>query len=327
VMVEGHYVGELQGFRFVPDVTASGDEAKTLVAAANRVLRSEIDARAQQLSAAPDAAFAVLPDGSVMWGGGAVARLAAGETPLTPRLEPLPGEFLEGERLAQVRRRLQLLVRDWLAMWLKPLFRARDAELHGPARGIAWQLAESLGSVPVAEVRSLVEALSTQDRKSLGRLGIRLGTEWVYSEPLLKPAAIETRALLWSIHRGASLPAPVPPPGRLSLEPVASPEFYAAIGYGVLGRRALRVDRIERLAVAARRLARQGAFTPTPELASLAGVKQEELPASIAALGYRAIADDAGTAFVARRRRSAPREKSRVAHGPFAALERLTSER
>ncbi len=41
VRVEGIYVGRLDGFRFVPDA-AEGDAKRTLITAANRVLRSEV---------------------------------------------------------------------------------------------------------------------------------------------------------------------------------------------------------------------------------------------------------------------------------------------
>src|SRR5271170_7984532 len=58
VRVEGTYVGRLDGFRFVPDA-AEGDAMRTLVTAANRVLRSEVMARARRLAAeGDDEAFA-----------------------------------------------------------------------------------------------------------------------------------------------------------------------------------------------------------------------------------------------------------------------------
>jgi ATP-dependent RNA helicase SUPV3L1/SUV3 len=328
VRVEGHYVGELKGFRFVPDAEASGDEAKTLVAAANRVLRGEIEGRARRLAAAADAEFTLVEDGTVTWGGGSVARLAAGETPLAPRVEPLPGEFLEGEALQSVRRRLQAFVRDAVANGLKPLFRAREADLTGAARGLAFQLAEALGSVPTRSVRPVLNALGPADRKALARFGIRLGTEFVYVEPLLKPAAIALRGLLWSVYQNAALPAPLPPPGRFSVPPAAGADFYAATGYAVLGTRALRLDRVERLAAATRRLARQGSFAPTPELAVLAGVKQGELAGLLLALGYRALVDEQGTRFLARQpRRGAKKPRPRPAQGPFAALGALRAGR
>src|SRR5262249_42505959 len=111
----------------------------------------------------------------------------------------------------------------------------------------------------------------------------------------------------------APLPAPLPPPGRLSLprDPAVAEGFYAAIGYALLGERALRIDRAERLAAMARRLARQGPFAPTPELAALALAPVEELPRIIPFLGFRAVVAEDAVTFVARRRPASPAAKGR----------------
>src|SRR5690606_1028121 len=42
VLVEGEYVGQLEGFRFAPDGVDRGDDARPLLNAAQRVLRGEI---------------------------------------------------------------------------------------------------------------------------------------------------------------------------------------------------------------------------------------------------------------------------------------------
>jgi ATP-dependent RNA helicase SUPV3L1/SUV3 len=94
------------------------------------------------------------------------------------------------------------------------------------------------------------------------------------------------------------------------------------MGYRVLGPRALRVDRVERLAMVARRLARLGPFAPVPELVAIAGCRKDELAGVLAALGYRAVMDASGVMFHARRRPQ-PRKPSRhaaPADGPFAKL-------
>jgi ATP-dependent RNA helicase SUPV3L1/SUV3 len=181
-------------------------------------------------------------------------------------------------------------------------------------------------------------ALDAADRAALARLGIRFGTEFVYLDRLLKPDALSMRALLWSLHHGAALPAALPPSGQPST-PIAAPAFYAAIGHAVLGERVLRVDRLERLAAAARRLARHGAFAPTPELAALIGGGEADLAAILPALGYRALIEvngvevagvaASGVTFVARPRRrarpSAAPAKRRLAgeDHPFAKLRAL----
>jgi ATP-dependent RNA helicase SUPV3L1/SUV3 len=94
----------------------------------------------------------------------------------------------------------------------------------------------------------------------------------------------------------------------------------------------LRVDRVERLAAAARRLARQGPFAATPALAAAAGTAPEALTSVLIALGYRAALGDIGTTFHIRRtRRPRTNEKGRARHqssdGPFAKLRELQSAR
>jgi len=310
VKVEGHYVGRLDGFRFVPDAVAAGDESKTLLAAANRVLRGEIAARAQLLAAAPDGDFALTPDRGITWRGGAVGRLLRGDSALAPKVEALPGDFLEGDVRDSVRRRLTEFVRHAIAHGLRSLLRARDADLAGAARGLVFQLGEALGSLPAGDVAEQRAALDLNDRKALARLGVRLGTESVYLEAVLKPRAAALRALLWAVWNGASTPA-VPASVAQLRDPAVSAAAYAAMGYRVLGSHVLRIDRVERLAAAARHLARQGPFAATPALATLAGCAADALAPVLAALGYRAVlGSDGGVSFHMRSRR---RERGR--HG------------
>jgi ATP-dependent RNA helicase SUPV3L1/SUV3 len=174
--------------------------------------------------------------------------------------------------------------------------------------------------VPAAAVAPQRAALDRADRQGLARLGIRLGTEFVYLDRLLKPDAVAMRALLWSVEQGAALPPPVPEPGRLAVvHEGRSAEFCAAIGYFLLGAHAVRVDRVERLAAAARRLARQGPFAATPELAAAAGVSVDDLTSVLPMRGYRAIVQESGVTFVPRKGRHQIRNgkrPKRVQPGP-----------
>jgi ATP-dependent RNA helicase SUPV3L1/SUV3 len=115
----------------------------------------------------------------------------------------------------------------------------------------------------------------------------------------------------------------------IEVDPGLPPSFYAAIGLRVLDGLALRPDRLERLAAAARRLARRGPFTPEPELAAIAGVEQSKLRGLVATLGYRAVIYNGNETFIARpqRQRDAKRTGRRrgpVGDGhPFAKLREL----
>jgi len=323
VKVEGQFVGRLDGFRFVPDENAVGGEARTLLNAANRVLRGEIASRARELARAGDGEFALDNDGTLAWRGGAVGRLLPGETALQPKVDALPGEFLEGAVRDAVRQRLATFADAAVRRGLFALFRAREAELAAPARGLVFQLVEALGSLPAREVTALRHAMAAADRKALARLGVRFGTETVYFDALLKPRAASLRGLLWAVRRGEAVPAA--PNGTAAPRDPAIPEAaYEAMGWRVLGPLVLRADRLERLAAAARRLARQGRFPATPELAATAGCAVEGLAAALPALGYRVIRAGEAVFFQARRRRFGDGQQS--AHhddSPFAKLKEL----
>ena len=320
VKVEGHPVGRLDGFHFVPDAVPNTEASKTLLAAANRVLRGEIDARAHELAAAPDDEFALGADGALLWRGGKVGRLMAGETILDPQIEALPGHFLDAPLRELIRRRLASFWGMEKRRRLAALVRARHAEFDGAARGLIYQLCEALGVLPASAVVVQCAALSGDDRKALARLGVRLGTETVYLDGMLKREAMGLAALLWAVQHKA---APPKLPGGVAAprDAATSDEAYRAIGYRVLGPRILRVDKVEALAAAARRLARQGPFGITPELLGLASASRHDLAAMLTSLGYRAVHDESGVVFHSRpaKKRVAAADRPR-ADSPFAKL-------
>jgi ATP-dependent RNA helicase SUPV3L1/SUV3 len=208
---------------------------------------------------------------------------------------------------------------------LGALFRARAAALKGPARGLVFQLGEAMGSMPAREVAALRAALGAADRKALARLGVRLGTETVYFDALLKPREAALRGLLWAVRSGAVVPA-VPRGPSAWRDEAVSDEAYAAMGYRVLGPRVLRVDRLEMLAAATRRLARRGPFVAGAEIAALAGCSIAELAAVLPALFYRAAPDggDGMIVFHPRPRRfGGGRHREPRRDSPFAKLKEL----
>src|SRR5262250_1885657 len=86
VVVEGHIIGRLDGFRFAPDPTSGGTDAKALSAAAQKALAGEIETRANKLAHAPDSQFVLTADATIRWIGEPVAKIVAGDTVLRPRV-------------------------------------------------------------------------------------------------------------------------------------------------------------------------------------------------------------------------------------------------
>ena len=145
VLVEGHHVGRLEGFHFTLDPEVREDDVRAFMSAARRALKDEIGRRVRLLEQAADDTIELRPDGVLCWQGHPVARLGAGPSILTPSVVPLHDDLFESGQRDRVRARLTRWVEAFIKDRLAPLFRLRDAELSGPARGLAFQLSEVAG--------------------------------------------------------------------------------------------------------------------------------------------------------------------------------------
>src|SRR3546814_1303493 len=119
------------------------------------------------------------------------------------------------------------------------LMQVQRADLDGAARGIAFQVLEGLGGAPAAAVEALVKDLDEEGRRTLARVGIRLGTESLYIPELLKPRAVRLRAQLWSAASGRHPEEGPPPEGRVQ---VARAEETPAAYDAALDRKSTRLN-------------------------------------------------------------------------------------
>jgi ATP-dependent RNA helicase SUPV3L1/SUV3 len=313
VLVEGQHIGQLHGFRFTADPQADGEAARTLNAAAQKALASEIEGRAQRIHEAVDEAFVLANDGTIRWLGEAVGKMVAGDHVLTPRVRVLADEQLTGPALELVQARLDL----WLAAHVKKLLGPlQDLEkgegLEGMGRGIAFQVAESLGVLERGKVAEDVKGLDQDGRAALRKVGIRFGAYHIYMPALLKPAPRALAAQLWAMKHGGiegvagieEVPH-LAASGRTSFaaDKAVPKGFYRAAGFRVCGERCVRVDILERLADLIRpAIAYRPGVTPgeapagsadgegfvvTVAMTSLAGCSGEAFSTILRSLGYQ----------------------------------------
>jgi ATP-dependent RNA helicase SUPV3L1/SUV3 len=285
LFVQGLSAGRLVGFRYEPDPSLR-EEGNKLRAAANRALRTHIVERVDGFESAADEALAWGPAAQVLWRGAPVARLAAGEDALAPRVEPLASDLLEPHLKERVRRRVAAWVSGDLGRRFASLQAVAAAPLGGPGRGLVFALREGLGSAPRRDLRMQVAALSPEERRELARRGVRLGRHSLFLPDLLRSEVIPFRALLWRVHQGAeALPAPR---GELSVpaDPRTPAAFLRACGYEPVAGRAVRVDALERFTAAVRRAAERGPVSVTPETASLVGCGPADAAALLERLGF-----------------------------------------
>jgi ATP-dependent RNA helicase SUPV3L1/SUV3 len=311
VVVEGHPIGRLAGFQFAADSASAGPEGKALRAAAQKALAGEIDARAARLGHASDEQFVLASDGSIRWLGEPVGKLMAGEDMLRPRVRILSDEHLTGASRDVVQARLDLWLKAHLEKLLGPLFALATAEdITGIARGVAFQLTETLGVLERHRVAEEVKGLDQTARAALRKYGVRFGAYHLYLPQLLKPAARALAVQLWALKeatpetKGVDEVSHLASSGRTSFpaDKDVPKALYRTVGYRVCGERAVRVDILERLADLIRPAlawragspspkppgaVEGGGFTVTVNMTSLTGSSGDDFASVLRSLGYR----------------------------------------
>ncbi|WP_136618394.1 MULTISPECIES: helicase-related protein [Mesorhizobium] len=311
VLVEGHHVGELQGFRFTADQTAGGEDAKAVRTAAQKALAAEFEARAERFGASANGDIALGSDGTLRWIGAPIGTLVSGEDALKPRLVLLADEQLTGPARDKVAARAERFVNFQIESLLKPLVDLKNADqISGIGRGIAFQLVENFGLINRRDIAEEMKSLDQEGRAALRRLGVRFGAYHVFVPALIKPAPAGLVTLLWALKNdGKDKPGfgdvvHALASGRTSvvIDPAFDKTFYKLAGYRNLGRRAVRIDILERLADLIRPATNwkpglgqrpDGAydgqsFMVTPPMMSILGATADDMEEILKGLGYRA---------------------------------------
>jgi ATP-dependent RNA helicase SUPV3L1/SUV3 len=333
VVVEGHHVGQLLGFRFTLDAKANGPDAKAANAAAMKALAAEIGKRAERLRVAANADIVLDSEATLRWRGEPVAKLSVGENALKPRVVLLADEQLTGAHREIVAWRLERWAANHISTHLKPLVDlAGDEALANVARGVAYRIVENFGVVDRREIASELRGMDQDMRASLRKHGVRFGAYHVFVPGLLKPAPAQLICQLWSMKRDktdvpglSEIPA-FSSAGRTSFPTDSNfePEIYRICGFRPLGAKAVRIDILERLADLIRPAmawqtgagtsppdgaAGGRAFYVTPAMLSILGATHEDMEQVLNGLGYLSdvISHDAFAELKARIASEAPR--------------------
>jgi ATP-dependent RNA helicase SUPV3L1/SUV3 len=329
VTVEGHYVGRLAGVSFEAARGSSVLEQKALRAAARQALGPEIARRLGHLAAERDEAFAITPDGAVLWRGEAVGALAGGQ-PSAPRVR-LYGDLGPEPARERAARRLEAFVAGEAARRLGALRRLEAAvaegRIKGLARGVAYRLIEAGGVLDRAEARTEVKALSPAERRALRSLGVRIGAFSLHMPALLRPqarllaqafAAYGTAGWRPDPERPSPLPAEAPP------RVLAAHGLLAVAGLAVPAAQLERLDELLRAAPKA-----DGGAVLSDQAREELGWTEAEAGRILRGLGFVPAGrpePGAPAAWRRRGRREAVKPAKAAAHSPFAALAALKAE-
>ena len=296
VMIEDQVLGHLAGFCFTAEI--EGEDAKANLKLAERQLRPIVAGKVEALVKADDKCFALdLSSGRarILWNTELVAHLTKGPGILAPEVQLSGNPLLDEKDAGLVLGRLKGWVKTSLETHLAPLLdlnravASQKSDLPGLTRGLAFRMVENLGISAKAYVQEDLNILKAEDRKTLHKFGFWFGAHFVYLPKLLKPAPTKWRLALWGIWRGIAKWPPLPEDGVMWAETLPkTPEgFYQTLGYRPIGAKAVRIDRLEKLADAVRPLGMDYSFFAiNPEIMGLVGLSGASFATVMTFLGY-----------------------------------------
>ncbi len=217
-----HDFSVVQGFQVVDAedrrLERAGDEAW------REALKLELEARAERLRQAVDAAIVLSNDGIIRWLGDPVAKLSPGSNALNPSALILADESLPDASRETIKTRIELWIAATTRRLLAPLF-ALEAILEGPeiVRDLAHELVRSLGVLDREPIKAKIRALTQDDRAELRKQSVRFGAYYLFLPTLLKPAARTLALQLWGLQASGDATelvrtlAPIASSGRTSL--------------------------------------------------------------------------------------------------------------
>ena len=289
LFLEGQFIGRIIGFQLELDKSASGTEAKTLLAASTKVLKSRFELLVEKLYLSSDEEFLINETGAFLWKEQLVGHLKKGHDTLYPSIEVLCDEIMGKELKKRVETRLDHFFDRFLHKHFESLYGLiGDKSIEGLSRGLCFRLVEGMGVLPRDLVRDEVKSLDQEARKKLRKYGVRFGQYTIFLAPMLKPAATRLRLLLWTISEEIKAELPIPPPGLVTIVNTSelSSEYYTKSGFKLLGLRAIRVDILERLADLIREQNKFKGFEATLEMLSLSGLSYKQFADVMKALGF-----------------------------------------
>ncbi len=276
VFVEEQEVGQLKSFKFIPIISKS-DQTRKLLTVARKALSDEISRRIKDFLSSSENSIKINFDGVVLWMGDAIGKLAKGKEIYYPTfiLDDLEMLSIDQKRIIEkktnefIKKQIFSIFKDAILLKTTNL----DLSITKNIKAITFQVYEGVGCAITENLPFEINKLTLQEKKVLANLGIRLGVKSIYSPNLIKPNAINLKAILWLIFHKLSTNNIIFNEGRvkLKLDKNMPIDFYKFIGFKTFKTFCLRVDIFEKLLVQIRTISKKSPFKMNSSMLSIAG--------------------------------------------------------
>jgi ATP-dependent RNA helicase SUPV3L1/SUV3 len=202
---------------------------------------------------APHEAFELRAHGDIVHNARILGRLVRGASLARPNLTLVSGglaiDDLGAGARSRVLRRLQAFARDVVAGLVADIGELATKSAPAPLRGFVHRLEQGLGTALEAEMEDILGVLDTTSRQALEDSGVIFARGVLYVAEGLTASALAARLALTSAWFAAGKGLTPPSGGAVSFAPSRGFDraAYTAIGYPIVGPRAVRADILARI--------------------------------------------------------------------------------
>nr|MCQ2965301.1 hypothetical protein [Alphaproteobacteria bacterium] len=330
-------VGQISGLCFKSSTTLnlSRPNEKDFFENLNNFLFFEFQKKINDIYLSTQENFSISDDGAILFKNESIGNICKGQDNLHPQIMIKTHNSISTLSINKISKVIDRWLEYYLNEKLFPLYNAlkatKENEISAYGRGILFQLTEHFGTMPRNIVQDMIEKIKDEDRKRIAKIGIRFGYNYLFFPLLLKPSAQRICTILWKVWNEKLSSSPeLKFDGKMSIDidKKIHKQIYNVQGYILAGRKAIRVDIMERFSAKLREVTRinKNELVPLPpELLSLAGLKKDEISDILLFLGFKAIIENDQIMIRVKYKNSFKKNEHIVLNedSPFAALANL----
>ena len=200
IHIDGQLIGELKGLKFLIELTPKtlDTDVKSIKKAARKGVVDELNKRVSEIIEIQDVYIDL--NSKIIWKNNPIGRLKKGHDYLNPEIEVIADEYIELETKLKLEEFLKKWFNNYINQILGDLTNLTKQKIDNQyLRALVFQLYENNGVIKRSEIDNIVKLISTEERKKLWGMGIKIGRYHVFLPKMLKPKAVEFRISLWKI--------------------------------------------------------------------------------------------------------------------------------
>ena len=186
VLVEGHFIGRIEGFNFINEVSKNAEDKREVLKIVRRTLSKELKNRVDHFHICDDKDISFDEKMNIYWKNNLLAKLIKGPSVIKPRIYLKNFILLDDIDKKIIKKRLLLFLKKAINNIIYPLIILSDKFKEGKISGLIYQLSESLGVIQFSKVKELVHSLSIKDKKNLINSGVKIGELFIWLPKLFE---------------------------------------------------------------------------------------------------------------------------------------------